>query len=205
MSTPHQVILEEQNLNINSIKHGKLTWYYIEKPTVQEVTFLSQNFSFHPLDLDDILSRVQRPKIDEYEHYLFLVLHFPVFNKENRVTTSSEVDIFIGENYVITVHCSADLKPLSKLFKECQIDLDTRKKFMSYSSGYLLYHILDRLVNYCFPILNKVTDNIEKVEDLIFTRNSAGNRAGDPYDSQRSHLLPACHSSADKRGGFAGA
>ena len=170
MSTPHQVALEEQELNISSIQHGKLTWYYIEKPTSREVTYLSQNFSFHPLDLDDILSRVQRPKIDEYENYLFLVLHFPVFNKENRVTTSSEVDIFIGENYVITVHCSADLKPLSKFFKECQLDLETRKKFMSYSSGYLLYHVLDRLVNYCFPILNKVTDNIEKVEDLIFTR-----------------------------------
>ncbi len=170
ITTPHQVALEEQEPKINSIQHGKLTWYYIEKPTINEVSYLSENFSFHPLDLDDILSRVQRPKIDEYEDYLFLVLHFPVFNKENRVTTSSEVDIFIGENYVITVHCSADLKPLSKFFKECQLDIETRTKFMRYSSGYLLYHILDRLVNYCFPILNKVTDNIEKVEDLIFTR-----------------------------------
>lgn len=152
------------------VTRGKLTWFYIEKPGPDEVAYLAQNFSFHPLNLDDILSRVQRPKIDEYEDHLFIVLHFPVFNKENRVTTPSEVDIFISENYVVTVHCSGDLKPLAKFFKECQIDEETRQAYMSRSSGYLLYHILDRLVNYCFPILNKVIENTEKVEDLIFAR-----------------------------------
>ncbi len=161
---------EEKTLNIDSISCGKLTWVYIEKPTIKEVGYLAEQFNFHPLDLDDILSRVQRPKIDEYDDRLFMVLHFPVFNKENRVTTPSEVDIFVGEKYVITVHCSGDLKPLAKFFKECQLDGEIRNKYMSYSSGYLLYHILDRLVNYCFPILNKLTDNIEKVEDLIFSR-----------------------------------
>jgi len=161
---------KDKSLNVDSQNCGKLTWLYIEKPTSKEVEYLANEFHFHPLDLDDILSRVQRPKIDEYGSYLFIVLHFPVFNKESRVTTSSEVDIFVGENYVITVHCSGDLKPLSKLFKECQINEEIRNKYMSYSSGYLLYHILDRLVNYCFPIVNKLSDNIEKVEDLIFTR-----------------------------------
>ncbi len=161
---------EQKKLNLEVITWGKLTWVYIEKPTQAEVEYLANNFNFHPLNLDDVLSRIQRPKIDEYEDHLFIVLHFPVFDKENRVTTPSEVDIFIGENYVVTVHCSGDLKPLSKFFKECQIDEETRQKYMSKSSSFLLYHILDRLVNYCFPILNKVIENIEKVEDLIFAR-----------------------------------
>lgn len=161
---------KENPLNVETIKCGKLTWVYIEKPTIKEVEYLAQHFHFHPLDLDDVLSRVQRPKIDEYDDHLFIVLHLPVFNKENRVTTPSEVDIFIGEKYVVTVHNSGDLKPLAKFFKECQIDEEIRKKYMSLSSGYLLYHILDRLVNYCFPILNKLIDNIDKVEDLIFSR-----------------------------------
>jgi len=161
---------KDESLNVDTVACGKLTWIYIEKPTIHEVQYLAEQFHFHPLDLDDVLSRVQRPKIDEYDDHLFIVLHLPVFNKENRVTTPSEVDIFVGEKYVITVHCSGDLKPLSKFFKECQIDEETRKRYMSYSPGYLLYHILDRLVNYCFPILNKLTDNIDKVEDLIFNR-----------------------------------
>ena len=161
---------EKNQLNVETVSGGKLTWYYIEKPTIKEVDYLAKQFHFHPLDLDDVLSRVQRPKIDEYEDHLFIVMHFPVFNKENRVTTASEVNIFIGENYVVTVHCQGDLKPLAKFFKECQINEEIRNNYMSYSSGYLLYHILDRLVNYCFPIVNKLTDNIDKIEDLIFTR-----------------------------------
>ena len=84
MSTP--LINEDKKLDVDSVTHGKLTWIYIEKPAAQEVDYLAQRFHFHPLDLDDVLSRVQRPKIDEYDDRLFIVLHFPVFNKQNQVT-----------------------------------------------------------------------------------------------------------------------
>ncbi len=162
--------IEQKELNINSITQGKLTWIYIEKPSVNEVRFLDQRFHFHPLNLDDILSRIQRPKIDEYEDHLFIVLHFPVYDKENRITKPSEVDIFIGENYLVTVHCSADLKPLAKFFRECQVHEESKGKYLGRGSGFLLYHILDRLVNYCFPILSKITENIDDIEDAIFTK-----------------------------------
>jgi len=156
--------------NIHSITERKLTWFYIEKPTPNEVAFLTQRFHFHPLDLDDVLSRIQRPKIDEYEDYLFMVLHFPVFDKQNRITRPSEMDIFIGENYVVTVHCSGDLKPLAKFFQECETDKESRERYLGRSSGFLLYHILDRMVSSCFPILDKLTQNIDDVEDIILTK-----------------------------------
>ncbi len=168
MSMP--LVNEEKTSNVTSLTCGKLTWVYIEKPTMRDVEYLAQHFNFHILNLDDVLSRVQRPKIDEYPDHLFIVLHFPVFNKQNRVTTPSEVDIFIGETYIVTVHKSGDLKPLAKFFNECSIDEGICSVYMSRSSGYLLYHILDRLVNYCFPILDRVVDNTEKAEDLIFSR-----------------------------------
>jgi magnesium transporter len=156
--------------NIHSITERKLTWFYIEKPTSNEVAFLAQRFHFHHLDLDDILSRIQRPKIDEYEDYLFMVLHFPVFDKQNRITRPSEMDIFIGENYVVTVHCSGDLKPLAKFFQECETDKESRERYLGRSSGFLLYHILDRMVSSCFPILDKLTQNIDDVEEIILTK-----------------------------------
>ncbi len=162
--------VEQKEGNIRSITQGKLTWYYIEKPTPHEVRFLAEHFHFHPLDLDDILSRIQRPKIDEYKDYLFMVLHFPVFDKENRITKPSELDIFIGENYVVTVHCSGDLKPLVKFFQECEGDNAKRERYLGRSSGFLLYHLLDRLVDSCFPILDKVTQNIDDIEDIILTK-----------------------------------
>ena len=163
-------LIQQKELNINSISEGKLTWTYIERPSASEVEFLAQHFNFHPLNLDDVLSRTQRPKIDEYDDHLFIVLHFPVFDKENRITRPSEVDIFIGENYVVTIHCNADLKPLTKFFRECQIHEENRTSYLGRSSGFLLYHILDRLVNYCFPILGKITENIDNIEEVIFTK-----------------------------------
>jgi len=160
-------VRKEEQLNVESLTWGDLTWVNIEKPTERETEYLAQNYSFHPLDLDDCLSRIQRPKIDEYKDYLFLVLHFPVFSKEARVTTTSQLSVFIGQNYLITLH-KGELKPLVKLFKECQIDEESRQENFSQGSSYLLYRIIDRLVDYCLPILNKIGDNIEKVEDNVF-------------------------------------
>ena len=164
---------EEEQLNLESLTWGDLTWVNIEGPTERETEYLAQNYPFHPLDLDDCLSRIQRPKIDEYKDYLFLVFHFPVFNKEARVTTPSQLSVFIGENYLITLH-KGELKPLVKLFRECQIDEESRQENFSQGSGYLLYRIVDRLVDYCLPILNKIVDNIEDVEDNIFSDRRRG-------------------------------
>jgi len=166
-------VKKEKQLNLESLTWGDLTWVNIEHPTEKETEYLAQNYSFHPLDLDDCLSRIQRPKIDEYKDYLFLVLHFPVFSKEARVTTPSQVSVFIGQNYLITLH-KGELKPLVKLFKECQIDEESRQENFSQGSSYLLYRIIDRLVDSCLPILNKIGDNIEEVEDRIFSDRMRG-------------------------------
>ena len=161
-------VRKEEQLNLESVTWSDLTWIDIENPTERETEYLAQNYPFHPLDLDDCLSRIQRPKIDEYKDYLFLVFHFPIFNKEARVTTSSQVSVFIGENYLITLH-KGELKPLVKLFRECQIDGESQQENFSQGSGYLLYRIIDRLVDYCLPILNRIGANIEQVEDDIFS------------------------------------
>lgn len=159
---------KEEQLNVEWIKWGRITWVNIEKPTPKDIEYLAANYLFHPLDLEDCRSRIELPKIDEYENYLFLVLHFPVFSKEARVTTPSQVSIFIGGDYVVTVH-SGELKPLSKLFNDCQQNERAREDNMARSSGYLLYRILDRLVDYCFPIMNKIIANVEAAEDRLFS------------------------------------
>ena len=166
MATPK--VRKEEQLNLDSLSWGDLTWVNIERPTERETEYLAQYYPFHPLDLDDCLSRIQRSKIDEYKGYLFLVFHFPVFNKEAEVTTPSQISVFIGEDYLITLH-KGELKPLVKLFKECQIDEESRQEYFSQGSGYLLYRIIDRLVDYCLPIVNRIGDNIEDVEDNIFS------------------------------------
>ncbi|MDP6142211.1 MAG: magnesium/cobalt transporter CorA [Dehalococcoidales bacterium] len=164
---------KEEQLNLESLTWGNLTWVNIEGPTEQETKYLAQNYHFHPLDLDDCLSRIQRPKIDEYKDYLFLVFHFPIFSKEARVTTPSQLAVFIGESYLITLH-KGELKPLVKLFRECQVNEESQQEYFSKGSGYLLYRLVDRLVDYCLPILSKIGDNIEAIEDSVFSDRMRG-------------------------------
>jgi magnesium transporter len=169
---------KEERLNLETVTWGGLTWVNIEPPTELEKEYLSQNYPFHPLDLDDCLSRIQRPKIDEYKGYLFLVFHFPVFNKEDRVLNPSQLSVFIGEKYLITLH-KGELRPLVALFRDCEINEEARQEHLSQGTGYLLYRIIDRLVDYCLPIISKISANIEKTEDNIFASRRIPRAIGD--------------------------
>ena len=162
--------LAPRALNIRSIRHGGITWVDIVHPGEAEIEWLRSHYNFHPLHLDDTLSKIQRPKVDVTEGYVFLVMHFPVYSKLARITTPSEVDIFVGRDFVITVH-QGNLRPLIRFFNQCLEDPEARAQAMGRSPAHLVYFILDRLVDYCFPILNKIADNIEQVEDSIFEEN----------------------------------
>lgn len=161
---------KEKKLNVESITWDGLTWVNIEGPAEREIQYLAQNYHFHPMDLDDCLSRTQRQKIDEYQDYLFSILHFQVYNKATRVSTHTQLSIFIGKNYLITIH-TGELKALVKLFKQCQTEEEARRENCSHGSGYLLYRALDRLVDSYFPVLDKILLMMESVEDQVFDEN----------------------------------
>ncbi len=154
-------------LNIEELAWNGVTWLNIEKAGEAETTYLGERYGFHPLDLDDCLSRIQRPKIDAYPGYIFIVLHFPAYRKERRITSPSQVAIFISDDFLVTLH-NGDLKPLTKFFRECQIADESREENFSQGSAYLVYRIVDRLVDYCLPIINKIAEAIEVTEDDVF-------------------------------------
>jgi magnesium transporter len=150
------------------LSHGHVTWVNIEKPTAQDMEYLRQHYPFHPLDLEDCLSRIERPKIDEYDDYLFIIMQFPVFDRSRRVSLPGEIDLFIGAGYLVTVH-DGNLWPITRLFDECQADDERRAKYMGRGASRLLHDVIDGLVDYIFPILYKVDANIREIEEDIFT------------------------------------
>jgi magnesium transporter len=154
-------------LDIRTITYNGITWVDMDRPGQAEIEWLRATYGFHPLHLEDTVSKTQRPKIDDADDYTFIVTHFPVYSKLVRQTTASEVDIFVGASFVITAH-QGNLKPLVRLFKQCAEEPDQRARYMGRSTGYLVYTIIDRLVDYCFPILSKIDENIEQIEDEIF-------------------------------------
>lgn len=169
-STTIATAVSPERPGVSTINWENLQWVNIERPTRAEMSFLRREFGFHPLALDDCLSRIQLPKIDEYDDHIFLVLHFPLFNPALRLTQPSQVAIFAAGGYVVTIH-RGELRPLTKLFADCMQSETVRREVMGRSSGYLLYRILDVLVDDSFPILNKVIDNLDRVEEAFSARD----------------------------------
>jgi magnesium transporter len=154
-------------LNIETITHGELTWVNIISPTEREIEWLAKNYQFHPLALDDCLSRKQIPKLDVYPGYLFFVFHYPLYDKETRISTKRQWSAFIGDNFLVTIH-SGELKTLVALFRDCQANEESRKEYFTSGSGFLLYRILDRAIDSYFPVLDKILSLLEDIEDVVF-------------------------------------
>jgi magnesium transporter len=154
---------------VQELTASGLTWVNVVAPDVETAQVLAARFGWHPLDVEDIVSRRQRPKVDEYEDegYLFGVLHFPVFDQTVQRLNAAELDLFIGEDYVVTIP-NRELLPVTRLFNRCEHDELLREQLFARGSGRLLYEILDDLFDYCFPILDKIAFKLDVIEDEMF-------------------------------------
>ena len=148
-----------------------LTWIHLDAPGKVEASALAERFGWHPLDLEDVLSKRQRPKIDDYPEYLFAVLHFPVYDKAIQRLNAAELDFFLGSDYLVTLP-NVELLPVTRLFRRCEDDEDFRDELFGKGSGRLLYEVLDDLFDYCFPILDKIGHKLDRVEDEMFEGRS---------------------------------
>jgi magnesium transporter len=129
-------------------------------------TELAERFGWHPLDVEDILSKRQRPKVDDYPDYLFAVLHFPWYDSSVQRLNAAELDIALGPDYLVTMP-NVPLLPVDRLFNRCAEDEAFRDELFAKGSGRLLYEVLDDLFDYCFPILDKIAHKLDKIEDDI--------------------------------------
>jgi len=156
---------------VEEITADGLRWFNIEHPGGPERAWLEEHFDFHPLDIEDVLSRNQRPKIDEYPDYLFLILHVPVFDRKAGRLGAGEIDIFVGPDFVVTLP-NQPVPPVEYLFSRCQDDETLREKLFSRGSGYLMYRLVDDCFDYCFPMLRKIGNKLDALEDEIFDGHS---------------------------------
>src|SRR5438128_6066851 len=150
-----------------------LTWIHLDALDPESVNELRARFGWHPLDVEDVLSKRQRPKIDDYaeEGYLFGVLHFPAYDKAVQRLNAAELDFFLGPDYLVTMP-NVELLPVTRLFTRCQEDERFREQHFKKGSGRLLYEVLDDLFDYCFPILDKIAYKLDSIEDDIEDRRS---------------------------------
>ena len=156
---------------IEVIESAGLRWVNVERPNPTDQVWLEAEYGFHPLDFEDVFSRNQRPKLDSYDEYLFIVLQFPSFDKATRRLSPAEVDMFIGPDFLITLP-NEPYAPLRAIFERYETREDLREQTFSKGSGYLLYKLVDGSVDASFPMLRKVGLKLERLEDDIFEGRS---------------------------------
>src|SRR5215218_10434714 len=163
---PAGQVAERAEPRISELFGNGLTWLHIDEPGPAEAAVLAERFGFHELDVEDVLSNRQRPKIDEYPEYLFVVLHFPFYDKNVQRLNAAELDLFIGPDFLIALP-NVELHPVTYLFRRCEEDPELREELFAKGPGYLLYHVLKDLFDYCFPILDKIFHKLDRLEDDI--------------------------------------
>ena len=158
---------------IETIQYQSLKWQQITNPTEEDYRYLLDEYQFHPLDIEDCRGSNQRPKLDEYDDYYFIILHFPYFDKGNKFIRIRGVKIFWGKDFIITIGKSHWV--VQKLFEEMQEDLrddDDDVKEMLSSSDLLLYHILDRLMLETYTLIMRVGAEVDLINYDIFNRKA---------------------------------
>ena len=153
---------------IKVITQNNLKWINIDRIDEESLTYLKENHNFHHLDIEDIQSQSQTPKIDTYKNYLFVILQVPHWQGTTKTIIPLEVDCFIGKDFLITIQHSK-VKEMTNFFYKCMKNRKTKKEWMSNTSGFLFYNLLEALFYNSRGTLNNIGKQISKVEDAIFS------------------------------------
>jgi magnesium transporter len=147
---------EEIKLNLKKITSNGLTWVDIVQPTDEVKKYLTDNYHFNPLDIEDCLSTRQLSKVEEYPDYLFVIFHLPVYEKARRISIRKQWSAFVCDNLLITLR-PGELRVVDDLLHQCEINEEVRQEYLSHGSAYLLYRILDTALDAYFPVMEKIS------------------------------------------------
>jgi magnesium transporter len=157
---------------VEAIQGNGFTWTDIQNPDRSEIEKLGQMYSFNSLNLDDSISKIQLAKIDNYDDHSFVILHFPPLAMKRGMTRFNQLSVFIGKDYIVTIH-NGELKPLVDMVTHCKESPQYRNDLMGQSSGFLLYKIIDALVDDLLHMLRRIVENLDEIEDDVFDENKS--------------------------------
>ncbi len=136
-------------------------WIDIKDPDLKDINFLKKKFNFHTLALEDCMNFNQRAKLDDYINNCFIVMHSA--SLENHEINFNELDIFMGKNFIVTIH-PKNSEPVDKVKEK----VEKKVMVMEKGSDFLLYSLLDELVDTYFPVTSKLDDKIDELEVEVF-------------------------------------
>ena len=154
---------------IETLEGEKFVWTDLQNPDRDEVEKLAQRYNFNALNIEDCMTKFELPKLDSYDDHFFVILHFPPLSQKVGISKNSQLSIFLGKNFLVTIH-QGDLRPLVELVDICKTGSDEQRKnrLLGKSSGILLHEIIDVLVDDLLHTSRKIIANLDDLEDRVF-------------------------------------
>ncbi|TBR10320.1 MAG: magnesium transporter, partial [Candidatus Nitrosotenuis sp.] len=158
--------------HVETIQGNGFSWIDIQNPDRTEIEKLGQTYNFNTLNLDDSISKIQLAKIDNYDDHSFIILHFPPMVLKRGLPRFNQLALFIGKDFLVTIHYG-ELKPLVEMFTQCKENVQHRNDLLGKSPGFLLYKIVDVLVDDLLHTLRRIVANLDEIEDDVFDENKS--------------------------------
>jgi len=154
---------------IEEIDGGKFTWFDLQNPDRGDVEELASRYRFNELNIEDCMTKFELPKLDSYDGHFFVILHFPPLAAKDRMQKHSQLSVFIGRDFLVTIH-QGELRPLVDLVNICKdnTDPERRERLLGGSSGVLLHEIIDVLVDDLLHTARRIIANLDDIEDGVF-------------------------------------
>ncbi len=162
-------------------KKDSFVWVALLDPTVEEIAKMQQEFGLHPLAVEDALLGHQRPKIEEYGNSLFAVIQ--VLKYEDDISVG-ELDIFAASDYVLSIRNRTDVQFLG-VRERCEQE----PELLSQGSGFVLYALIDAVVDRYFPIVEKLEDELEDIEQSLFDERLTKSNIERLFELKRKVML----------------
>ena len=161
-----------------AIEGKRFSWIDLQNPDRADVEKLAAKYQFNELNIEDCLTKFELPKLDSYDDHFFVILHFPPLTAKKRMQKYSQLSIFVGRNFLVTIH-QGDLKPLVDLIEICKSDIDPerRERLLGKSSGVLLHEIIDVLVDDLLHTSRRIIANLDDIEDGVFDETKSAARS----------------------------
>lgn len=164
--------LEAERLPAALLDKQLSLWVDLLAPTAEECQEIFERiFHFHPLAIEDAITDMHVPKLDDYSSYLFLVFHTIKLGEERMDLRTYEIDVFLGPNYLITMH--DEPRPT---IDRCWNTEYHENKGLSRGPAFLLYELLDRQIDGYIPILDQFEEQLEQLGDVIFRQSLASQK-----------------------------
>lgn len=163
---PEEAVIDRK---IETIQGDMFTWIDLQNPDRKDVEELAQKYNFNSLNIEDCMTKFELPKLDSYSDHFFVILHFPPIVQKVGMPRYSQLAIFVGRDYLVTIH-HGDLKPLVDLVNICKTGVDPHRKerLLGKSPAFLLHEVIDVLVDDLLHTSRRIIANLDDIEDGVF-------------------------------------